>query len=566
MLTILSLQQKEQALQFVWASYQKHPDFTHFVEFSLLLNNFTDSLVHKSQAGLQYACRRLEQQALALLGDENTHPIPKETMTNLGQQVDRLSRLLRHYHSSVHELQQERRVLQQTDVAQKSSVIKKTNQVFLMGEEGLHWQELASQLGYFGISVRQGNWKIPSPDDSDLSVCLVDLGERQPGHWQETLKQLRERLSIAQIICMGIPDDFMSINQALQAGADHCMTQNASLQQILNQVLEHKDEAEQESYRVLIVEDSRTAAYAISRSLEENGITTQALYDPLQSLTVIRQFQPDLILMDMYMPACTGVEVARVIRQHDEFLSIPIVYLSGETNIGLQVEALRLGGDQFLTKPFNPVLVNAVVKSKIDRYRALRRSMQNDSLTGLLNHISTKQALAAALEGVNGGGLAVAMLDIDHFKNVNDTHGHPVGDQVIRSLAWLLKQRLRHSDIIGRYGGEEFVVGLVRAHPKGAQEILDRIREDFSCIVFRGAHDAPFKVTFSVGVAFCTDSQSCNLEMLLEVADSALYQAKHQGRNQVVLAGHAQQAKNKPAPPIAAPILDEPTLVGPNPE
>ena len=144
-----------------------------------------------------------------------------------------------------------------------------------------------------------------------------------------------------------------------------------------------------------------------------------------------------------------------------------------------------------------------------------------------------------ALEAVQIGGdsVAVAMLDIDHFKGVNDSHGHPVGDQVIRSLAWLLKQRLRRGDIVGRYGGEEFVLGLVGVSPADAKEILDRIREDFSRISF-SVPGGSFRVTYSAGVAACLDCQPRCLEALLEAADEALYVAKRQGRNQVVLSGH----------------------------
>ncbi|MDR1888969.1 MAG: diguanylate cyclase [Zoogloeaceae bacterium] len=533
MISISALQQKEQSLQRAWVKYQTHPDFESFVEFSLLLNNLTDSLTHPSWSGLRYVCHRLEQQSLALFDNPDNHPISAQKMADIQQQIGRLGKLLRHY-SDKQEISQERRIHQESGGDLTPKIMDGANQVFLIGEEGPHWQELASQFSYFGISVHVLKEDILQLDHSTLGVYLVDFGEQQSSRCLDMLKQLRKHIPMARIVAIGMPDDFMLINQALQTGADHCMTRSVTLQQILNQILEHKDSTEQDSYRVLIVEDSQTAAHAINRSLEEHGIITRILPDPLQSLPNIRQFQPDLILMDMYMPSCTGVEAARVIRQHDEFLSIPIVYLSGETNIALQVEALRLGGDQFLTKPFNPVLINAIIKSKIDRYRALRRSMQNDSLTGLLNHISSKQALATALGNLpDNDNLTIAMLDIDHFKDVNDTHGHPAGDRVIRSLAWLLKQRLRHSDIIGRYGGEEFVVGLVHTHLDGAKEILNRIREDFSCIVFRGTDT--FKVTFSAGAVTCTNHSVGNLEMLLKTADNALYKAKRQGRNRVVL-------------------------------
>jgi diguanylate cyclase (GGDEF)-like protein len=237
--------------------------------------------------------------------------------------------------------------------------------------------------------------------------------------------------------------------------------------------------------------------------------------------------------MDMFMPGCTGVDAARVIRQHPEFLSIPIVYLSGDTNIPMQVEALRLGGDHFLTKPFNPVVLNAVVQSKIERYRTLRRAMLRDSLTGLFNHNTSKEKLATALRIAEAEQqpLSVAMIDIDHFKKVNDNYGHQVGDQVIRSMAWFLTQRLRRTDLVGRYGGEEFLLILPSTGADQTVEVLERIRHDFS-LIKHPFNETWFNATFSCGVTQLQAGTSAT--DLIKQADEALYQAKHAGRNRIV--------------------------------
>jgi diguanylate cyclase (GGDEF)-like protein len=291
---------------------------------------------------------------------------------------------------------------------------------------------------------------------------------------------------------------------------------------------------EEAPYRVLVVEDSKTASMLIQRTLRESGVESLAISKPQEVLTALAKFQPDLVLMDMYMPGCTGVEVTRVIRQHEEFLSTPVVYLSADTSIALQVDALRLGGDHFLTKPFNPVILNAVVRSKIERYRILRRSMFLDSLTGLLNHTTSKQRVdaAVAVAVAEDTPLCVAMIDIDHFKKVNDTYGHPMGDQVIRSMAWLLKQRLRKTDAVGRYGGEEFLVILPQADAQRAGHLLDRIRIDFS--QFRHpVNNSSFACTFSCGIVQLQPGMAA--QAVIKRADEALYRAKHGGRNQIVV-------------------------------
>jgi diguanylate cyclase (GGDEF)-like protein len=208
--------------------------------------------------------------------------------------------------------------------------------------------------------------------------------------------------------------------------------------------------------------------------------------------------------------------------------------LSGETDIAQQVEALRLGGDQFLTKPANPIILSAVVKTKIDRYRDMLRSGRHDSLTGLLNHSASKEQLEQMLRrALPAGHLAVAMIDIDRFKSINDNYGHPVGDQVIRSLAWLLRGRLRNSDLIGRYGGEEFIVALGGVDIGQAVALIDRIREDFSQLPHAHSRGA-LRASFSCGIAavpsYVTGSS------LIEAADAALLEAKREGRNRIIAA------------------------------
>ncbi|MEW9898113.1 diguanylate cyclase [Chitinivorax sp. PXF-14] len=509
-----------------WQRYRKAPSFENFVEFAVSLNSFTEFLIDKAVSGLLHASRELEQIALSLFGDEHAHPVSDMAMQDLHERVHALSRLVENYIQVTERLDERRQ-------SSAAAELRQAGNLWFVGHSTDPWQDLLAQLGYFGVTIRSLPWGQPLPVDAPPNpLILFDIAGQQEGDWAAGLKAMRNEHGLAQIICLSVPSDFRMLQLALKSGADWCFPVGSALQGVVAQILELNDPQDQEPFRVLVVEDSLTASRVIQRALEENQIITQAIHDPLQVLDAVRQFVPDLILMDMYMPNCTGVEAARVIRQHNEFLSIPIVYLSGETDVALQVDALRLGGDHFLTKPFNPVFLNAIVKSKIERYRALRRSMYHDSLTGLLNHTSTKTALDAALTQTQKEKvpLAVAMLDIDYFKKVNDTYGHPVGDQIIRSLAWLLKQRLRKHDIVGRYGGEEFVVGLVGASAEQAAAVINRIRQDFA-LIEHPYRETRFNITFSAGVA---DSLAfASVDDLVNAADEALYVSKRGGRNRV---------------------------------
>lgn len=204
----------------------------------------------------------------------------------------------------------------------------------------------------------------------------------------------------------------------------------------------------------------------------------------------------------MYMPECLGTELAKVIRQHERHVSVPIIYLSAEDDLDKQLDAMSEGGDDFLTKPIRPRHLIATVRTRASRARSLKARMVRDSLTGLYNHTHTLQLLEDARLRARRDGrpLSFAMLDIDHFKQVNDRFGHPMGDRVIKGLALFLKQRLRKTDHIGRYGGEEFAVVLPDTDLDAARLVLDEIRQRFAEIHYP-AQPTDLRCTFSCGIA-----------------------------------------------------------------
>ncbi len=252
-------------------------------------------------------------------------------------------------------------------------------------------------------------------------------------------------------------------------------------------------------------------------------------------MNTINEFSPELILMDLYMPQCGGNELAELIRQQETYIGTPIVFLSAENNIEKQLSAMQHGADDFLTKPIITNHLVAAVSSRADRFRKLRSLMFKDSLTGLYNHTTMAEILTRELDRAtrSGGNISYAMIDIDHFKTVNDSYGHAAGDNVIKALSRLLRQRLRKSDYVGRYGGEEFAVIMPDTDAITAVKVIEDIRTSFAELKqLVGSHEV--FCTFSAGVA--DRSNSDTLGSLAIAADRALYQAKQQGRNRIVSA------------------------------
>lgn len=285
-------------------------------------------------------------------------------------------------------------------------------------------------------------------------------------------------------------------------------------------------------YRVLVIDDSRAQSLYAERTLNQAGMITLAVNDPMTVLDALKDFKPDAILMDMYMPGCTGIEVAQVIRQQPAYNNLPILYLSAEQDITKQMDAIDQAGDDFLTKPVASDVLIATVRHRCVRHRSLKDQLIRDSLTGLLDHNNILEALKQGIADTRKKQqpLCFVMIDIDHFKAVNDTYGHPVGDRVIRSLALYLRQRFRASDSVGRYGGEEFALVLPNTRLNDAEQLLNEVCAGFARI----DHDAGGKtvrVTFSAGIAEYTDGTDAS--DLSQAADQALYQAKRDGRNTV---------------------------------
>jgi diguanylate cyclase (GGDEF)-like protein len=402
--------------------------------------------------------------------------------------------------------------------------------IFLVDSDQAQVELLAAQIGYYGYAVQifnQLETMLTTARSAAPAAAIMDIGFLK----QEPQPDLSALQSCALFFLSG-QGDMETRLLAARAGGHAFFTRPVDtgvLIDQLDQLIVHQDTI---PYRILIVDDSFVQASVNAAHLRRAGMETEIVSDPLAIMSPLADFNPDLILLDMYMPTCTGMELARIIRQMEAFVSVPLVFLSAETDRGKQLEAVGLGGDDFLTKPIKPDHLIAAVTSRVERYRNLRTLMLHDSLTGLFNHTTIKERLLQEYKRAvrQTTLLSFAMLDLDHFKAINDNYGHSAGDRVLKSLAHLLIKRLRNTDIVGRYGGEEFAIVFPNTQPQVAVQVVDELRNGFSHIQHYAGTDE-FAVTFSAGVAdfpHCQDP-SC----LSETADKALYHAKQRGRNQV---------------------------------
>jgi diguanylate cyclase (GGDEF)-like protein len=419
---------------------------------------------------------------------------------------------------------------------------KERKLVYLCEDDSFQRLNLATQIGCFGFEVvsfgeleQFRNAVLSGPPD----VIVMDLVyPNQPTGGADIIQKIQAELKreIPTIFISSL-SDLPSRLAAIRVGSSAYFVKPVNVTSLcatLNNLI--AGEAP-EPYRIMIVDDDPYLSKMFATVLEGAGMETRSLNNPLMALPLLFEFEPDLILMDMHMPGCNGMELAKAIRQIDAYFSIPIIFLSSETDTDVQFDARRIGGDEFLIKPIKPDHLISSVTVLAERMKIIRSYMVRDSMTGLFNHTATKERLDLAIEMASRREETVcfAMIDLDHFKNINDKYGHQAGDRVLMALARLLRQRLHKSNVIGRSGGEEFAVVLPVCSIQDAGSLLEQILESFAAINFPVGEDT-FNSTFSCGVASLDNYDTA--EKLYKAADEALYLAKREGRNRVVGVGY----------------------------
>ncbi len=287
--------------------------------------------------------------------------------------------------------------------------------------------------------------------------------------------------------------------------------------------------------KVLIIDDDPASVALARQWLKKDGHGIVTAADGEEGLSRAAGEEPDLILLDVHMPGMNGFQVCERLKADSRLRNIPVIFLSAADETREKVKGLDLGAVDYVTKPFDrfelPARVRAALRTK--RLQDLLTVYSEiDSLTEVYNRRVLMERLEQEWNRTRRYSTTVAfiMCDIDHFKAVNDTHGHPTGDQVLERIATLLRKSVRSSDMVGRYGGEEFGIIMVNADRDSAASAAERYRWKIESMDLH-SRKGEFRVTVSFGVADSRGKDSVN--QLVTAADRALYKAKETGRNTV---------------------------------
>ena len=406
-------------------------------------------------------------------------------------------------------------------------------------------EELAGQLDYFGFRTRVLNDRrdlAESLNGTRTKAVIADIAYVEDGgDGARGIGALHAAgVLSAPVVFLSEHDEFHDRLSAVQAGGAAYLTRPFDIVPLVDRLDVLTGQERDAAYRVLVVDDDVDVGHYHAAVLASGGIDTRVCDTPSAVPAVLAEFRPDLVLLDLHMPQCSGADLAAVIRQLEGFLTMPIVFLSGEGDARRRLGAMGRGGDDFISKPVVEEHLLAGVNLRVARARQIACLAERDGLTGLLKHTSIKEALSREMNNARRGNYpcAFVLLDIDWFKKVNDAYGHLAGDRVIKSLARLLRSRLRETDWIGRYGGEEFAIVLPHCSAAPARALVEEIARRFRAVRHQGAPGVDFAATFSAGIAECRSVDT--VDTMIHAADCALYEAKRDGRDCVRVGSAAE--------------------------
>lgn len=294
--------------------------------------------------------------------------------------------------------------------------------------------------------------------------------------------------------------------------------------------------------KILLVDDEQDPRVTLSELLEMKEFTVTAVDTGEKALTMLENQEFDLVLTDLFMPRIDGIALTRAVKSMG--LTVPVIVMTGFATIEAAVETMKAGASDFITKPFNIdqiiIVINRTLETKrlqkLAQEREYYEHLSNiDGLTELYNHRYFHQILLSEIEREKRyrRPLSLMIIDVDNFKDCNDSYGHLVGDVVLKQIGALIKKSTRGCDFVARYGGEEFSVILPETSKQEAAVVAERIRtsvEEFSFSSCVGKHMG--RLTVTIGLASLPEDAQ-DKTGLIEMADKGMYRGKESGKNRV---------------------------------
>jgi diguanylate cyclase (GGDEF)-like protein len=395
----------------------------------------------------------------------------------------------------------------------------------------------AKLLAGFGFEISQFN-SIEQLDkvldQKTFNIVLIDTDNSTDQSQQMFEYATKLRSFDIDVFILSSSNSFENRLDAVRASVNEYLLKPVNITTLVSKIRKNFKIDLIRPFRILLLDDQASIGIFYKTLLEDEHIEVLAINKAESIMTELESFHPDVFLLDMHMPNISGLEIARLLRQQAKYDYVPIIFLTADEDIKTKLEVLECGADDVISKNTPPDLIVKQVDSRIQRGQEIRYLASRDSLTGVLNHGQIMDAAAHALRLASRqqNPTVVVMIDLDHFKGVNDKHGHVGGDKVLISLGQLLLQSVRDTDYVGRYGGEEFMVVFCDAEPSTIENKMNNILTAFLHIQYTIAEQS-FNCSFSAGLATSTHHEK--LSELISSADAALYKAKNAGRSQVCM-------------------------------
>jgi len=428
----------------------------------------------------------------------------------------------------------------------KSTFTHEPMKIAIIDDERSVGMALSAILKQFALKVQYFN-SINDFEDSLIEdipdLVLLDIVMPNVNNEQvfAYARQLVDR-GIKVISCSSL-FSFETRLRAVRAGVSDYVVKPVNPYSLVEKITRALKRDVNKSYQIILLDDQESMGEFYKAVFSQVNVDFHFFTSAESLLSAMESLQPDLFLLDRVMPSVNGLEVAAMIRQESKFDFSPIVFLTADERIDTKLNILDYGADDLIVKTTPAPLVLEQVMARLERSAFIRSFVSKDALTGVLNHgqivevVNHQMQLNKRQQTEN----TLALIDVDLFKNVNDTYGHSAGDMVLNGIGQLLKSAIRETDYVGRYGGEEFVILFVNCNVEQAYIKLNIIRE--KCEKMNFVHDKPqIKVTFSGGLVALDAYEA--LPLAMSDADRLMYVAKEAGRNQLKYADDAISNKN----------------------